>query len=326
MSDGISDIWQFLISEDNRNVLAFIGTGAAAIGGALLSFRKRKKESPQANNNVSASHGGIAIGGDANVRVTKISFQGVAGAVFLVIGASLIGLVVLLSNVASAAIPSHYYFASCERGLGLVQYEVDSALEFYEFLENNDGKHVYVYLDIGTDNSERGCERDENFDPEFESETYFGLKRTPLLDPDEEIPYVEGWMSFDLESVADRRERMGNNQSTILVEGLRVSVTTDECAGSALFFFPREQHLDNNSQYLKRGRESFLKFDGVFVAHVIEGNGICGGYLEPTQRIEKYERYLKCQRSTKQGFFYKLVNLCPQLFQRSKDHSILDDA
>jgi hypothetical protein len=75
----LTTIWGFLQDESNRTVLAWIGGGMVVVAGGLwtvirfLMSKKEKGESASAPN-VTASHGGVAVGRD--IQGSKIDTRG----------------------------------------------------------------------------------------------------------------------------------------------------------------------------------------------------------------------------------------------------------
>jgi hypothetical protein len=64
----VADVWSFLLDENNRTLLAWIGSGVVVIAGgvwAIVKFVLSKKSGDSASSpTVSASHGGVAAGRD----------------------------------------------------------------------------------------------------------------------------------------------------------------------------------------------------------------------------------------------------------------------
>jgi hypothetical protein len=74
----IDDIWSFLLDENNRTVLGWLGGGVITVAGAIwvvfkFIFRKPAFESERVPT-VSATHGGVAAGRD--IRDSKIDASG----------------------------------------------------------------------------------------------------------------------------------------------------------------------------------------------------------------------------------------------------------
>ncbi|MBV8441434.1 MAG: hypothetical protein JO312_12895 [Hyphomicrobiales bacterium] len=71
----MSGIWSFLGSKRNRDILAWLGGGLVAVVVALWTayvyFHPGKGEGGEGKREVSASHGGVAVGG--NVKDSTIN-------------------------------------------------------------------------------------------------------------------------------------------------------------------------------------------------------------------------------------------------------------
>ena len=73
--DWLNEAWRFIESEDNREILTFIGAGIAAVviaGWQLYTHFARSRSSEQASRTVTASGGGVASGGDIHITQTGL--------------------------------------------------------------------------------------------------------------------------------------------------------------------------------------------------------------------------------------------------------------
>jgi hypothetical protein len=68
-------LWSFLVSKKNREIIGWVGGGAAVVIAGLWTvfvyFHPPKNDGDDSRRGVTASHGGIAIGGDVTGSTVK---------------------------------------------------------------------------------------------------------------------------------------------------------------------------------------------------------------------------------------------------------------
>lgn len=161
--------------------------------------------------------------------------------------------------------------------------------QFVGFLEENQGKPVYVSVRLFKECAACSCNRQSPIPRNME----MGEHGVLFVDA---VPKNERW-----------------ELSPMMKEAHQLTAFGPPFSVSQAIFLPSYAQLPNNGQYSRGEYGSFLTYEGPFVATHFSGTGYLGGLLEPLSVITKDNiAQIECIRSAnKQTAMQKLLKGCP---------------